>query len=284
LKSVFLKAFQLKRKLLLPDKSDQMDKLSKSLKALSMIVRKPYLLNLILEDNNQWNSYLIKNHPGVDRLPQLSFNDLFGSLDETISPFTFLDGGSLPTDLALLKGLARQIEHCNYFEIGTWRGESVANVSPIANVCYTMDLPDDEKRMLGMNEEYIRQHAILSKNLSNVNHLKANSLSFDFSALGKKFDLVFIDGDHHYKGVRNDTLKVVSHLIHEHSIIVWHDYAYNPEKVRYEVFAAILDGLPADYHQRLFHVANTICAIYLPIPVKITGNPLKAFEVNIKCR
>jgi predicted O-methyltransferase YrrM len=261
-----------------------MDKIRKSLRALSMIVRKPYLLNLILEENDQWYKYLNKKHPGFDCLPKISLTDLFGPLDETISPFTFLDGGSLPTDLALLKGLARQIEHCNYFEIGTWRGESVANISPIASDCYTMDLPDDEKRMMGMNEEYIHQHAVLSAHLSNVNHLKANSLRFDFSSLGQKFDLVFIDGDHHYKGVLNDTLKVVSHLIHEHSIIVWHDYAFNPEKVRYEVFAAILDGLPTEYHQRLFHVANTMCAVFLPNPVTISNKPLTAFEVTIKSR
>jgi len=261
-----------------------MDKIRKTLKALSRILKKPYLLNLILDENDNWFEHVLNNHPGFVQLPQLTLTSLFGPLDEKISPFTFLDGGSLPTDLALLKGLARQIENCSYFEIGTWRGESVANISEVANECYTMDLPDDEKRFMGMNEEYISQHAVLSKHLLNVKHLKANSFTFDFASLGKKFDLVFIDGDHHYKGVLNDTKKAVAHLIHDNSVIVWHDYAYNPEKVRYEVFAAIMEGLPPSYHSRVYHIANTLCAVYFPKSIQLHDSPFSTFEVNLKSK
>jgi predicted O-methyltransferase YrrM len=259
-----------------------MDKIRKSLRALYLIVRKPYLLNLILDENDGWLQHIRNNHPTFNQFPEITLTDLFGPMDETIHPFMFLDGGSLPTDLALLKGLARQNENCTYFEIGTWRGESVANVSPDARECYTMDLPDNEKRSFGMNEDYIGQYAILSKDLPNVIHIKANSLSYDFSALGKKFDLVFIDGDHHYKGVLNDTQKAIAHLVHENSVIVWHDYAYNPERVRNEVFAAILDGLPPVFRRNVFHVANTMCAVYLPKGIKTSGKPVPLFEVNIK--
>ena len=259
-----------------------MDKIRKSLRALTTILRKPYLLNLILDENENWFQYVRKNYPALSILPELTLTDLFGPLDETIRPFTFLDGGSLPTDLALLKGLARQIENCRFFEFGTWRGESVANISPVAKECYTLDLPDEEKRMMGMNDEYIRQYAILSKQLKNVTHLKANSLNFDFASLNKKFDLIFIDGDHHYNGVLNDTRKVISNLVHENSVIVWHDYTFSPENVRYEVFAAILDALPAHFHPKLFRIPNTMCAVYLPKPVKPSGNSAPIFEVTLK--
>lgn len=257
-----------------------MNKIIKSLHAIGKILRNPYLLNLVLDDNEQWKRYVAKKKIHV--LPDISLGELFGKFDESVSPYSFLDGGSLPTDLALLKGLARQIDQCTYFEIGTWRGESIANVSTVARECYTMDLPDDEKRQMGHSEKYIHQYAIYSKGLTNVIHLKANSFSFDFASLNKKFDLVFIDGDHHYKGVLNDTRKVIADLIHEKSVIVWHDYAYNPEKVRYEVFAAILDGCGQDFHSNLYHVANTLCAVYYPHTIGHSAEKQGVFDLSLR--
>jgi hypothetical protein len=233
----------------------------------------------VLDENENWKRKCIQAHP--DQLPDISFYDLIGDFEEEINPFVFLDGGSLPTDLALLKGLARRFENCTYFEIGTWRGESVANVSKVAELCYTLDLPDDEKRAAGMNDEYIAQHAMLSKQLPNVVHLKANSKVFDFVSVNRKFDLIFIDGDHHYEGVLNDTRKVFSSLIHQKSIVVWHDYAYHPEKVRYEVLSAIFDGCNPINYSNLYHVANTMCAVYLPGEYFKPTNYQAEFKVSL---
>jgi hypothetical protein len=89
--------------------------------------------------------------------------------------------------------------------------------------------------------------------------------------------------------VKNDTSKVVSHLIHKDSVIVWHDYARNPETIRYEILYGILSGCPSYFHKHLFHIANTLCAVYLPemdkgkkleAPVKPEG----AFSVEIDYR
>jgi predicted O-methyltransferase YrrM len=258
-----------------------MNKISKSFQAIISILRKPYLLNLVLEDNERWQTYILKKYPKTAGLAQTSFIELFGGINDTIVPFMFLDGGSLPTDLALLRALARQFKDCTYFEIGTWRGESVANLSPLARYCVTMDLPDEEKRASGMSHEYIQQHAVLSKHLENVRHLKANSFHYDFTEPGQKFDLIFIDGDHHYEAVLNDTKKVFAHLVHKDSIVVWHDYAYQPERVRYEVMAAILDGLDPSLHGHLYHVANTMCAIYLPGKISSSTAAQVTFKVGL---
>lgn len=258
-----------------------MNKIVKSVKAIYSIIKNPYLLNLVLDDNERWKNYVVKRYPNRGKFPQTDFLTLFGGINETIDPFLFLDGGSLPTDLALLRMLARKFNDCSYFEIGTWRGESVANVSPFAKSCFTMDLPDEEKMILGMSKEYIQQHALLSKHLDNVRHIKANSFSYDFTEPGQKFDLVFIDGDHHYKGVLNDTRKVFSHLVHENSIVVWHDYAYHPEEVRYEVMAAILDGMDPLLLGQVYHVASTMCAIYLPVSLQANKLTEGTFKVNI---
>jgi predicted O-methyltransferase YrrM len=241
-----------------------MSKISKAFRALSHLIRNPWLLNKVLDDDRYWEKEVAKKYGFHHGLPVIRAEELFEDFSETIDPFAFLDGGSLPTDLALLKKLARRIPHCSYFEIGTWRGESVANVASVAEICYTLNLSAGEMKDMGFNQRYIDLHGHYSGNIPNIHHLEGNTLSFDFPSLNRKFDLIFIDGDHHFEMIKNDTEKVFRHLIHENSVVVWHDYARNPETIRFEVLAGILQGCQQVFHQQIFHIAHTLCAVYLP--------------------
>jgi hypothetical protein len=241
-----------------------MSKISKAFRALGLIIRNPWLLNKVLEEDKYWKNEVVKKYGFQYGLPVLRAEELFGDFSETVDPFAFLDGGSLPTDLALLKKLVRRFPHCSYFEIGTWRGESVANVASVAEICYTLNLSAGEMKAMGLNQRYIDLHGHYSGNIPNIRHLEGNTLSFDFQSLNRKFNLIFIDGDHHFEMVKNDTEKVFRHLVHENSIVVWHDYARNPETIRYEVLAGILQECPQVFHKHIFHIANTLCAVYLP--------------------
>jgi predicted O-methyltransferase YrrM len=240
-----------------------MKKIGKSIKALVEIFRNPWLLNKVLEDDVVWNKYISKKYKIDHALPVVDINAICPNFSETLNCFAFLDGSSLPTDIALLKCLCRKFEQCKYFEIGTWRGESVANVAEDATECYTLNLSKEEILSLGLSKKYADLHGFFSKGKFNIKHLTGNSLTFDFKELNKKFDLIFIDGDHRYKYVKNDTEKIFENLIHPNSIVVWHDYAYSPEKPRAEVLAAILDGIPAEYQKYLYHVSNTMCAVFI---------------------
>ena len=95
-----------------------------------------------------------------------------------------------------------------------------------------------------------------------MTQLRGDSRHFDFQGLGKKFDLIFIDGDHHHDFIKSDTIRVFRHLVHEKSIVVWHDYGFHPDRVRFEVMAAILDGIGPRRRDLVYHVAHTKCAIY----------------------
>jgi Methyltransferase domain len=263
-----------------------MKRISKTFRALLAIARNPWLLNKVLSDDDIWKNYLQKKYNKIYSLPLVDIDELIPNFCESVN-LLFLSGGSLPTDIGLLQGLSKKFQSCKYFEIGTWRGESVMNVADYATVCYTLNLSKEELLSVGQNETYVAQQGFLSKNKKNILHLNGNSLSFDFSKLDQKFDLVFIDGDHRYEYVKNDTEKIFKHLLHEHSIVVWHDYGYDPETIRFEVVAGILDGTPAQFHENLYHVSNTLCAIFIrerlnPAPPVAFNLPDKIFKVDLQ--
>lgn len=260
-----------------------MRKITKAVTALKNVAGNPALLNLVLEENEYHLAQLQKKYPGIDALPQIEFSDLGGIFDGNIDTF-LLDGSSLPTDLALLKTLAQGKK--SYFEIGTWRGESVWNVAKIIKDCTTLNLPKEEILALGMPQKYAELHGFLSKQNPEIRHLYGNSKTFDFAGLKRTYDLVFIDGDHHYEMVKNDTEKVFNHLLHDNSVVVWHDYAFSPEKIRFEVLRGILDALPVQLHQNLYHVANTLCAVFIKGNFKTKKfetpkKPEQMFQVSI---
>ncbi len=263
-----------------------MKKIRKAIIAILKIIKNPWLLNNVLSNDTVWNDYLITKHRVKNGLPMVELDQLTSSFSETIDTFSFLDGGSLPTDIALLKIICRRFTPCMYFEIGTWRGESVVNVSDICNECYTLNLSQSDLLNQGVSKSYANLHGFFSKDKKNIYHLYGNSMNFDFNSLGKKFDVIFIDGNHHFEYVKNYTEKVFKHLMHEKSIVVWHDYAYNPEKIRPEVFAGILDGLETGNRKYLYHVANTMCAVFIreEFITKILESPMtpnKKFKIKL---
>jgi hypothetical protein len=140
---------------------------------------------------------------------------------------------------------------------------------------------------MGMPARYAELHGFFSKDLPNVQHLYGNSATFDMASLGQPFDLIFIDGDHHYEAVRTDTRRVFEHLIHPRTIVVWHDAARQPGQPRWEVLAGILAGLPTEAGGQLVHVSNTLCAVYLPTPLPAfppnpLADPVPTFSVHIQ--
>jgi hypothetical protein len=262
-----------------------MNKFSKVLRAFNLLLQKPALLNNVLNDNEVMRRVVQQKHSFGHGLPVIDLLSLFPGFSEEVTPYSFMDGTSTPMDLALLRSLARQHADCRYFEIGTWRGESVANVAAVAKECITLNLPDNEMRKIGLDAKYISQHRFFSSTFPNVQHLQHNSSTFNFNSIGK-FDVLFVDGDHHYEQVRMDTQNVFSLLKDESSVIVWHDYKDAGGNVRYEVLAGILDGCPAEFRSKLYHVSNTLCAIFtlkdLSVsPPHVFAVPDKVFSVKI---
>lgn len=240
-----------------------MSKVFKFLKGLILLVQKPYFINLILKEEGLLAADFKKRFPHLT-LQQI---DVFGwpeAQEIHLELMAFLSGSSLPTDFALLQMLCRKYQVENYFEIGTWRGESAANVAPYVKQVLTLNLSDEQLRNMGCEEGYILAHRTFSKKLPNVTHLFGDSAVFDLAPFEQKMDLIFIDGDHSKEGVRRDTERMLQLRRNEQSIIVWHDAKSDTEYPRYDVLQGIFEGLPTEMHANVYLVKHSLCAVYLP--------------------
>ena len=263
-----------------------MNKISKLVKALSLILQKPYLLNNVLKDEIVFKSDFQRYFPNT-AFKQIRLVDLMESDEVRIAPYAFLSGSSLATDFALLQLLCRKYQVKDYLEIGTWRGESAANVAPYVESVYSFNLGDEQLLSLGLEKNYVESHRFFSKDVPNIQHVFGDSQTFDFDQLNKKFDLIFIDGDHSTEAVCRDTKKMLSYLKNDQSIIVWHDAKKDTEYPRYEVLLGIYQALPADMQKHVYLVENSLCAVYIPSSITsespiLNRLPRNAFELTLK--
>ena len=257
--------------------------------ANAIISENKHLLGRLIDSPVAMRNHVVKRYGLPNGLPTIDILDLFPDFKETVDPFAYMEGGSSTLDLAVLRAFARRFKDCTYLEIGTWRGESLANVASIAKRCISVDLSEQELRDFGYPDEMAKNCDFFSKDLANVERVRHSSHTYDFSRYRKSIDLAFIDGDHSYDGVRVDTQKVFDLMRDDSSVIVWHDYGDTPERVRFGVLAGILDGCPAEKRRNLYHISNTLCAVYINGDFKTSEVvypqiPTKRFSVSISSR
>jgi len=245
-------------------------------------------LNDIIK-NIYYKNLVLKKY-GIERLPTIDITELFPNLNESLDVYTFLNGTSLITDHILLKSFAKKHSDCDYFEIGSWRGESAVNVLPNCKSLTLLTLGVNEMKAKGFSQQIIDENGIFISKNSKISYIYSDSKVFNFKMLDKKFDLIFVDGEHGFKAVESDTRNVFALIKDANSNIIWHDYGYDTEDVRFEVLAAILSSLPKKEHSKLYHISNTMCAVYIEnynSKTYMTHKPTKAdkfFSVEIKVR
>jgi len=210
-----------------------------------------------------WREYVEKNHFLGKGLKTICLDYIFDREIYQVGPISHLNAGMMPADLALLRGLASNFKTCTYFEIAKRRSEALDNMANLASECYALTRPAGEMRQKGVRNKYMFMLGAFSTAFDNVVMLTGDSHTFNFNSLDKKFDIIFINSGHGYNRVLTDTRKAFEYLVHDESIVVWHDYSYFPEQIRFEVLAGILDGMDPPNREQLFFVSKTKCAIFL---------------------
>ena len=217
----------------------------------------------------------------------VDIEEIVSPIKEEITHYSYLDGTSRTIDIAFLKALCQKYPECNYLEIGSWRGKSLINTAQVAKKCTSISLSREEMLQMGLSEREADLQRIFTQGIENIVHIEANSHTFDFDQLNEKFDVIFIDGDHSYQGVKSDTINAFKLLRDENSVIVWHDCGFGLEDFRFESISAIMDSCPDEARAKIYRVSNTMCGIYTNQPLSQIGNqrpliPNKVFTVNIE--
>jgi predicted O-methyltransferase YrrM len=142
------------------------------------------------------------------------------------------DFGRRPTsknDISALLWIYKKKCNGNILEIGTWFGKTTYElaVRNMDKLVYTLDymesdlhLREIEKKTRVKLKQDLCKHA---KECTNVLFLYENSHEYDFDNFAN-VDFIFIDGDHSYEGVKQDTEKSIEYLRKNNGgAIAWHD-------------------------------------------------------------
>jgi Methyltransferase domain len=140
-------------------------------------------------------------------------------------PGTALDGGPNIFEQFILCALIKMIKPQTILEIGTFRGGTTWNLfenAPEDAIIYTVDLPEDETPGYVTNFEYAsnKKRPFVPRS-ERVRQLLVNSRKWD-GVLDRKVQFAFIDADHSYAGIKNDTEKALVSL-DDDGCICWHD-------------------------------------------------------------
>jgi predicted O-methyltransferase YrrM len=204
----------------------------------------------------------------VYRLPEITISDLLGHYsykekNDVVIKTDFSSGISPINDYYFLCLIAKAGGIKKYFEFGTWVGLSAYNMANNLDgdaEIYTLDIPEDHNEIAEYNiPPEIFGH--YSKSVKNIHSIKSDSKNFDFVHFRKQFDMVFVDGNHSYEYVKNDTKIALELIKDENSVIAWHDYMILGEENKI-VLAGILDAIPQSEQRHLYHLAQSNMAVY----------------------
>ena len=130
--------------------------------------------------------------------------------------------------------IERFIKATRILEIGTFDGNTALNLAAnTPGTVTTVDLPDDWNGELKYDvpKDYINvtnpakvgMQYRGSPEEQRITQVLADSAKLDWRNLGGQFDLIFVDGCHHYDYVKQDTENALAHLKNG-GVLIWHDY------------------------------------------------------------
>jgi predicted O-methyltransferase YrrM len=202
--------------------------------------------------------------------PKLVENQPLQKLILNFAPDTY--GDVSWQELVTLSSLVVHYKPLRIFEIGTFMGKTTYHLaanSPDQARVFTLDLPQAgfeetiaqnpyDMNLLheGKRHEvghYFKNTAYESK----IKQIFCDSRSFDETPYADSMDMIFVDADHFYPSVINDTQKALRMLSKDGpgKVILWHDL-----RQRSDVERGILELCGRD---KIRHIKDTMIGIYV---------------------
>jgi len=208
------------------------------------------------------------------KIPIKSMQEIFPKIekgDVTVSGTEIFDRHfyALPLlELLTLSAVCRHLKPKRIFEIGTYTGSSaliMAQNTPSDTKIFTLDLKPSEvakvpNRSSGGSSQFVPGEAFAKHPLKRkIKQLYGDSRTFDFGPYEGKVDLVFIDANHSYPFVKNDSTQALKMLTRK-GVILWDDYLFDP---KHPECAGVSQTVQELALPNTYLPANTRFAIYL---------------------
>ena len=180
---------------------------------------------------------------------------------------TFMSGTAFALNYIIVKGICVYFERKCYLEIGSYIGDSIYNVKDVCDKCISITAPikapwsmDDYCKRFGFPNFSNRLIAGY-----NIEQFLTNSQKFDFKRVKDKPDIVLIDGEESYKGIKHDT-ENIKKIKSKDAIIIW-QLTKRPPSGRVacmDILAGIKDALTEDEWKNCYVFDNSSFGIYIP--------------------
>lgn len=195
------------------------------------------------------------------RLPTVPLRDLFPGIEGLtaevpISQIIRQRDMVLPlAELLTIAGICRAMQPRRIFEIGTYSGASTLvmaiNAAPDVEIV-TLDL-DSADPVIG---SCFRNSPLADR----IRQVRGDTRTFAFGPYEHSEDLVFIDANHAYEFIRNDTARAFE-MLRPGGVIVWDDYRWLPEHRECIGVTTFLDELVST--RECFSIEGTRLAVYV---------------------
>lgn len=164
------------------------------------------------------------------RLRELPIASIFESIEDVQLPLGAINdetGHANHAEFLYVVAVARYRGARRIFEFGTCLGRTTFHLALASPDCrvFSLDLPDDRGSYAGSETgAYFRGKPEAER----ITLLRCDSREFDIAPYRGSMDFIWVDGDHSYEMVKNDTEKAFE-LLAPGGAILWHDFA--PKKV-----------------------------------------------------
>lgn len=224
---------------------------------LLLVSERPLGMTDALRPADTEDPTILRDYVEGSRIRELYPTDLVPNLESVSLPVGAIHEESQhpnQVDLLYVAAIAKARETKRIFEFGTYQGRTtyhLALASPETTVT-TLNLPPDRDPSVAPFLGVMFRDSDVAPRITQV---LADSRDFDPAPYAEAMDYVFVDGDHTYELVRNDSEKALS-MLAPGGMIVWHDYAAkSPGVVRYI----------REFSQErpVFRLRNTCLIVYL---------------------
>lgn len=213
-----------------------------------------------------WTNKIMKKHLARHEFCLAKFLQMVTNSDALeLDNVCFKSGGSSVLDYIFIKGIMQYFKLHTYLEIGTYIGESINNVSAIAEKCYSITVPCEHPASM---KKFCEKYGMVDfsnklVNQPNIIQYLVDSKEFNFNTIEENIDVYFIDGDHSLAGIENDTRKVFAHK-EENSFVIWHDVKKEGHQINEVTIDAIYRIIGIEGLKNFYICDMNRCGIYVP--------------------